>query len=46
LTSTNVTDPLSAWQVLLTTNSPALPATLMLPAGGDAVRFYRIQIGP
>jgi glucuronoarabinoxylan endo-1,4-beta-xylanase len=46
LTSTNVTDPLSSWQVLLTTNSPVTPVTLMIPITDDAVRFYSIQIGP
>ncbi len=46
LTSTNITDPLSTWQVLLTTNSPVTPVTLILPTTGDKVRFYSIQIGP
>jgi hypothetical protein len=46
LTSTNIADPLSTWQVLLTTNSPVTPVTLMLPATDDKVRFYSIQIGP
>jgi hypothetical protein len=46
LTSTNVTDPLSSWQVLLTTNSPVTPVTLMIPITDGPVRFYSIQIGP
>jgi glucuronoarabinoxylan endo-1,4-beta-xylanase len=46
LTSTNVTDPLSTWQALLTTNSPITPVTLMVPTADDSVRFYSIQIGP
>ncbi|HUA37512.1 MAG TPA: hypothetical protein VMA35_03830, partial [Candidatus Sulfopaludibacter sp.] len=46
LTTTNLTDPVSAWQVLLTTNSPATPVTLTVPMTADPVRFYTIQIGP
>jgi glucuronoarabinoxylan endo-1,4-beta-xylanase len=46
LTSTNVTDPLSSWQALLTTNSPVTPVTLMIPVTDGPVRFYSIQIGP
>ncbi len=42
-TSTNLID----WQVLLTTNSPALPITLLDTNLVDAsARFYRIQLGP
>jgi hypothetical protein len=33
------------WQVLLTTNSPALPFTVV-DTNANAARFYRIQIGP
>jgi O-glycosyl hydrolase len=46
LTTTNLTDPLSAWQVLMTTNSPVTPVTLTAPITADPVRFYSIQIGP
>jgi glucuronoarabinoxylan endo-1,4-beta-xylanase len=47
LTSTNLTNPLSSWQVLLTTNSPVTPVTLVLPiTPTDPCRFYSIQIGP
>ncbi|HKW29703.1 MAG TPA: hypothetical protein VJT54_10230, partial [Verrucomicrobiae bacterium] len=46
LTTTNLTDPLSAWQVLMTTNSPETPVTLTVPITADPVRFYSIQIGP
>ncbi len=46
LTTTNLTDPLSAWQVLMTTNSPVTPVMLMVPITADPVRFYSIQIGP
>jgi hypothetical protein len=46
LTTTNLTDPLSTWQVLLTTNSPETPVTLTVPMTADPVRFYSIQIGP
>ena len=46
LTSTNLTDPLSTWQVLMTTNSPVTPVTLTVPITADPVRFYSIQIGP
>jgi hypothetical protein len=42
LTSTN----LAKWQALLTTNSPALPMTLVLTNGPGLQRFYRIQLGP
>jgi hypothetical protein len=43
LTSTN----LNTWQVLMTTNSPASPVTLVdTNAPADAARFYRIQLGP
>jgi glucuronoarabinoxylan endo-1,4-beta-xylanase len=46
LTSTNLTDPLSSWQVLMTTNSPVTPVTLTIPITADPACFYRIQIGP
>jgi len=47
LTSTNLTDPLSSWQALMTTNSPVTPVTLVLPIlPSDPCRFYSIQIGP
>jgi hypothetical protein len=45
-TSTNLT----SWQVLLTTNSPVTPVTLVdtnfSDPFSDPVRFYRIQLGP
>jgi hypothetical protein len=44
--TTNLTDPVGSWQVLLTTNSPVTPVTLMLPFDTDPMRFYSIQIGP
>ncbi|HXR46720.1 MAG TPA: hypothetical protein VN784_04705 [Candidatus Limnocylindrales bacterium] len=47
LTTTNLTDPLSTWQVLMTTNSPVTPVTLVVPIiPTDPCRFYSIQIGP
>jgi glucuronoarabinoxylan endo-1,4-beta-xylanase len=46
LTSTNVTDPLTTWEAVLTTNSPVIPVTLMIPITDGSVRFYSIQIGP
>ncbi|MGH7976084.1 MAG: carbohydrate binding domain-containing protein [Limisphaerales bacterium] len=42
LTSTNLT----GWQILFTTNSPAIPFILTDTNFTDAARFYRIQIGP
>jgi glucuronoarabinoxylan endo-1,4-beta-xylanase len=43
LVSTN----LASWQALLTSNSPALPLTLVdTNSATNAARFYRIQIGP
>jgi glucuronoarabinoxylan endo-1,4-beta-xylanase len=43
LVSTNLT----SWQVLLTTNSPVTPVTLVdTNFGAYSVRFYRIQLGP
>jgi glucuronoarabinoxylan endo-1,4-beta-xylanase len=42
LTSTN----LSAWQPLLTTNSPALPMTLTVTNVPEPQRFYRLQLSP
>jgi len=43
LVSTNLVN----WQVLRTTNSPALPLTLAdANPATNAVRFYRVQIGP
>jgi O-glycosyl hydrolase len=44
LSTTNLTDP--NWQVVMTTNSPVIPVTLTVPVTSDAMRFYRIQIGP
>jgi hypothetical protein len=41
-TSTNLMD----WQVLIITNSPALPMTLEDTNVGRTTSFYRIQIGP
>jgi hypothetical protein len=41
-TSTNLSD----WQVLLTTNSPPTPVTLVDTNLTDSARFYRIQLGP
>jgi O-glycosyl hydrolase len=46
LTSTNLATPLTNWQVLLTTNSPVTPVTLVVTNFNNAARFYRIQIGP
>jgi hypothetical protein len=43
LTTTNLT---TNWQALFTTNSPAMPFTLKDNNSTDAVRFYRLQIGP
>lgn len=42
LTSTNLLN----WQILLTTNPPALPMTLVLTNDYGPQRFYRIQLGP
>jgi glucuronoarabinoxylan endo-1,4-beta-xylanase len=42
LTSTNLTD----WQLLFTTNLPVMPATLVDTNCADALRFYRLQLGP
>jgi glucuronoarabinoxylan endo-1,4-beta-xylanase len=41
-TSTNLTN----WHALFTTNSPMLPLMLVDTNFSDAMRFYRIQIGP
>jgi hypothetical protein len=38
--------PAAHWQPLFTTNSPALPVTLVDTNHADTARFYRIQIGP
>jgi len=47
LTSTNLAGPVGSWQVLLTTNSPVTPVTLVVPiVPTDPCRFYSIQIGP
>jgi O-glycosyl hydrolase len=46
LTSTNLTTPPANWQVLLMTNSPVTPVTLVVPMTTGPGRFYRIQIGP
>ena len=42
LTSTNLLD----WEVSLTTNSPALPLTLVVTNQVEPERFYLIQLGP
>lgn len=43
LTSTNLTD----WQVLLTTNSPVMPSTIVISNVNTGSKgFYRIQLGP
>ncbi len=42
LTSTNLAD----WQLLFTTNSPALPFTFMDTNAADSARFYQLQLGP
>jgi glucuronoarabinoxylan endo-1,4-beta-xylanase len=42
LTSTNLFN----WQVLLVTNPPLLPMSLILPSGPAPQQFYRIQLGP
>jgi glucuronoarabinoxylan endo-1,4-beta-xylanase len=44
LMATNL--PAAHWQPLFTTNSPALPVTLLDTNHADTARFYRIQIGP
>ncbi|MGA2241986.1 MAG: hypothetical protein ABSH11_08085 [Verrucomicrobiota bacterium] len=41
-TSTNLSD----WRVLMTTNSPVTPITLVDTNRTDPARFYRIQAGP
>ena len=41
-TSTN----LSNWQLLFTTNPTAMPVTLTDTNRGDAMRLYRLQLGP
>jgi hypothetical protein len=41
-TSTNLLN----WQLLFTTNPVAMPVTLTDTNRGDAVRFYRLQLGP
>jgi glucuronoarabinoxylan endo-1,4-beta-xylanase len=46
LSTTNLTDPVGSWQVLLTTNSPITPVTLVDTNFSDPARFYLIQIGP
>jgi glucuronoarabinoxylan endo-1,4-beta-xylanase len=42
LASTNLAD----WDVLLRTNSPSLPLSLTITISDDALRFYRLQLGP
>jgi glucuronoarabinoxylan endo-1,4-beta-xylanase len=42
LTSTNLVD----WEVLLTTNSPALPLTLVITSQVEPGCFYRVRLGP
>jgi hypothetical protein len=44
LSTTNLTAP--SWQVVLTTNSPVTPVTLVDTNSTDPARFYLIQIGP
>jgi hypothetical protein len=44
LSTTNLTAP--SWQVVLTTNSPVTPVTLVDTNSADPARFYLIQIGP
>jgi O-glycosyl hydrolase len=44
LSTTNLADP--NWQVVLTTNSPVTPVTLVDTNSTDPERFYLIQIGP
>ena len=46
LSTTNLTDPVGSWQVLMTTNSPITPVTLVDTNFSDPQRFYLIQIGP
>jgi glucuronoarabinoxylan endo-1,4-beta-xylanase len=42
-----VSTNLTSWQVLLTSNSPVMPVTLVdTNFGAYPVRFYRIQLGP
>jgi glucuronoarabinoxylan endo-1,4-beta-xylanase len=42
LTSTNLFN----WELLLTTNSPTLPFTFVIPGGNESQRYYQIQLGP
>jgi glucuronoarabinoxylan endo-1,4-beta-xylanase len=42
LTSTDLIN----WQTLFTTNSPLMPLMMTDTNGADAIRFYRIQLGP
>jgi hypothetical protein len=44
LSTTNLAAP--SWQVVLTTNSPVTPVTLVDTNSTDPARFYLIQIGP
>lgn len=37
---------LASWQLLFTTNPAAMPVTFTDPNRNDAVRFYRLQLGP
>jgi len=43
LTTTNLD---AGWRMLYTTNSPAMPLTLMDTNSSDRARFYRVQLGP
>ena len=43
LTTTNLA---AGWQALFTTNSPAMPLTLVDTNSSDSARFYRVQLGP
>jgi glucuronoarabinoxylan endo-1,4-beta-xylanase len=42
LTSTNLTD----WQLLTTSNSPAIPISFVISNLVESQRFYRLQLGP
>jgi O-glycosyl hydrolase len=42
-TSTNLT---TGWQILYATNAPSTPLTLVDTNSTDAMRFYKVQLGP
>jgi glucuronoarabinoxylan endo-1,4-beta-xylanase len=44
LSTTNLTDPVGSWQVLLTTNSPITPVTLVDTNFSNPARFYLINV--